>query len=423
MFKADPGGPGSFVGLAPPAMGAGNRRAGSIGSQVQLQRWAVVLSLLLFVLLAVRQVVYDSVARLSLEEAAELRGRVTGKVFVEGEPVSLAVVYPFYAGDIGRVETNLAGWGGPGNRAHKACSPKYARHTTLVFYFNFDIADAPNKNFERRLVAATKPVSRCFRRVQFESAKLTAEEDKYPIGVSIMFYRILLSESFARRFDYMFWMESDVQVIRPLWLDNVYQEAMFPGHFWVKGSMYRGDQWDGIPEDHPMQWEIMQPYAYHINGVGLYRLGDADFEQFVRHAMKKWPPTSTTSMNPFDISIWKALQEVVSPAAGELATTDNWRIFQRYGHCVLYTNFVWNLGGNVGQEVLSRARRSKSTFLIHGGSENFKSRAAAQQLSEESSRRSEEEATRKAVAAASKRRRSGDSSSQAGQRARRGPEK
>ena len=28
-------------------------------------------------------------------------------------------------------------------------------------------------------------------------------------------------------------------------LDKVYEEAMFPSHFWVKGSMYRGDQWDG----------------------------------------------------------------------------------------------------------------------------------------------------------------------------------
>jgi hypothetical protein len=38
-----------------------------------------------------------------LEDAALLRGRATGKVFVEGEPVSLAIVYPFYAGDIDRV--------------------------------------------------------------------------------------------------------------------------------------------------------------------------------------------------------------------------------------------------------------------------------------------------------------------------------
>jgi hypothetical protein len=59
-------------------------------------------------------------------------------------------------------------------------------------------------------------------------------------GVSLMFYRMLLSDSFARRFDYMWWMESDVQVLRPAWLDKVYEEAMFPSHFWVKGSMYRG---------------------------------------------------------------------------------------------------------------------------------------------------------------------------------------
>lgn len=88
----------------------------------------------------------------------------------------------------------------------------------------------------------------------------------YAEGVSLMFYRILLSDTFARRFDYMWWMESDVQVLRPSWLDKVYEEALFPAHFWIKGSMYRGDRWDGIPEQHPMQWELMRGYAYHING-------------------------------------------------------------------------------------------------------------------------------------------------------------
>ena len=198
-----------------------------------------------------------------------------------------------------------------------------------------------------------------------------------------MFYRILLSETFARRFDYAFWMESDVQVLQPYWLDKIYEEAMFPSHFWVKGSMYRGDQWDGIPEEHPMQWELMRDYAYHINGVGIYRLGDADFKRFVEAAMRRFPADSMSAdFNPFDISIWKVLQEVVSPRHdGQLATTDNWKIFQRYGHCVMYTNFVWNLGGNVQPEVVARARRNRDVYLIHGGTGEFKSRAAALELS------------------------------------------
>ena len=187
MFKVDPatafaanplamsatGGGGGVIGS-----GGGGRRAG-----VGMQRVIVLLSILLFVLLCVRQVVYDSVARLSVEDAAVLRGRATGKVFVEGDPVSLAVVYPFYPGDVERVEANLAGWGGPRNGAHKACSSKYAHHTTLVFYFNFDINHADNRRFEQRLTRAAKPIARCFRRVQFESAKLNPEEDKYPVGM------------------------------------------------------------------------------------------------------------------------------------------------------------------------------------------------------------------------------------------------
>ena len=54
---------------------------------------------------------------------------------------------------------------------------------------------------------AARPVERCFRRIQFESAKLDPVEGK-PGGVSevsLMFYRLLLSDSFGRRFDYMWW--------------------------------------------------------------------------------------------------------------------------------------------------------------------------------------------------------------------------
>ena len=69
--------------------------------------------------------------------------------------------------------------------------------------------------------------------------------------------------------------------------------------------------------------------------MGIYRLGDAEFSHFVRAAMKKFPAASESSFNPFDISIWKVLQEVVSPQDGDqLATTDNWKIFQRYGGAV-----------------------------------------------------------------------------------------
>lgn len=99
----------------------------------------------------------------------------------------------------------------------------------------------------------------------------------------------------------------------------------------------------------------------------MSRRYDAEFSSFVTAAKRKFPAASESSFNPFDISIWKVLQEVVSPQGDEAFTTDSWNIFQRYGHCVIYTNFVWNVGGNVGEAVLSRARRSKGVYLLHGG--------------------------------------------------------
>lgn len=195
MFKFDPatafaanplaaGGGSGVSGIGVGGGGGGGSRVGGGHRAVSRRTTALVvfLSIFLFVMLIVRQVVYDAAASLSLEDAALLRGRVTGKVFVESEPVSLAVVYPFHAGDIDRVEANLASWGGPGNSPSEACSPRYARHTTLVFYFNFDVKESANRQFEGRLRRAFRPVARCFRRVLFESAKLSPEEDKYPTG-------------------------------------------------------------------------------------------------------------------------------------------------------------------------------------------------------------------------------------------------
>jgi hypothetical protein len=76
------------------------------------------------------------------------------------------------------------------------------------------------------------------------------------------------------------------------------------------------------------KWWRPQPLTA---GAGIYRLGDKEFSHFVKAAMEKFPADSETSFNPFDISIWKVLQEVVSPQGDELATTVNWKIFQRQG--------------------------------------------------------------------------------------------
>ena len=107
--------------VAPGPFGGGGGAPGAAPSQQQRRRLGaqlVLLSVLLLVLVIVRQVVFDAVAGLPLHDAALLKGRATGKVFVEADPVSLAVVFPFHASDVERVEASLEGWGGPGGAGH-----------------------------------------------------------------------------------------------------------------------------------------------------------------------------------------------------------------------------------------------------------------------------------------------------------------
>jgi hypothetical protein len=85
-------------------------------------------------------------------------------------------------------------------------------------------------------------------------------------------------DQFRKHYDYFFLMESDVQAIRPYWLDNMYEHAEYAMEdFWIKGSVYRGP---ATPKEYCM--DIYWGCGDHFNGNSMYRLGDPVFDSFLR---------------------------------------------------------------------------------------------------------------------------------------------
>src|SRR3989338_4384321 len=123
-------------------------------------------------------------------------------------------------------------------------------------------------------------VRSCFARFLIVDAGLSKDEDIYPAGPSVMFFKLFLGQVTSLT-DYgsMFWMEPDVTPLKPFWLSAVAREAhSAPFSWWMRGSIVHGPSANRY---------LLVPEAYfawikHINGNALYRLGDPDFVNFVQ---------------------------------------------------------------------------------------------------------------------------------------------
>lgn len=196
-------------------------------------------------------------------------------------------------------------------------------------------------------------LAQCFNDVSMAYAELTDEQDSYPAGPSIMWYKLMLERVIDKNaYDYMFWMEKDVIPIRPGWLDFLYYEALFPLDMWIKGSIFRGTFFN---EELMKNNSATYQWIGHINGNALYRLGDPYFEAHIRRAWKEFDPSQIA----MDVAIWMVLN--LSPSR------HNFQEYQRHCHKVVYSSFIQNLAFDVTQEWREAIRNTYTpTFLIHG---------------------------------------------------------
>lgn len=124
----------------------------------------------------------------------------------------------------------------------------FSGNIDLIFYFNQNILDHPSFLKEVKVLMARRiyphshkkihsSLSSCFSSIKFMNAKLTPENDVYPLGPSVMFFNLVKSNTMQRYYKYIYYMEPDNLPCRPFWLDKLYVEAFTSSSFWMRGLL------------------------------------------------------------------------------------------------------------------------------------------------------------------------------------------
>jgi len=209
----------------------------------------------------------------------------------------LAIVMPFIASQIDRLTSNMKLW-----EPYRACQLTEngervinTVETDLVFYFDKDLETAPALEDGRRIEEYftqfwqnfAPAITKCFRKIDFLSAKLTDAQNRHPDGPCVQHFK--LHHLLRGKYDHFFQMEPDVLPIQDDWLDGLAYEVTLNGpncdHWWMKGSMSRCDGRYGL---------IAKRRDFHINGNAMYCLGDPRFLDFFRRVQAFYPAGAAT---------------------------------------------------------------------------------------------------------------------------------
>jgi hypothetical protein len=159
-------------------------------------------------------------------------------------------------------------------------------------------------------------------------------------GPNNLFYPLLDDESLHRSHDFIFWLESDAFPVQKHWLDRLVWECDAPLGFWRKG-----------PTQQPLQntelLGMVGIHHYHMNAVGLYRLGDPCYREYLRRVRQEY------YSEPFDVSQHRFLHD-----------RRHFPIFQKWAHKFLYTDVLQNWIGPWSREQVVAS--SPNTMIVHG---------------------------------------------------------
>lgn len=118
----------------------------------------------------------------------------------------------------------------------------------------------------------------------------------------------------------------------------------------VLGARYRGRAFDEVVKD-ASSWS----WVGHINGNALYKLHDADFNQFLRLTVEREPPSHY--WKPFDVAMWRTLYNFPY----------SWHLYQVHGDRFRTTSAVVHLGFTMhGNEIDSMKDTKPGVFMVHG---------------------------------------------------------
>lgn len=273
------------------------------------------------------------------------------------------LIIPFHTSHVNRVENMLKLWKDfpPCSNDGDLNSPQPAAPFSLVFYSSTDMRKREKvveveQRIQETLQNLTAPVLRCFQGFEFQHANLSGPSDKYYRGTKLMIEKLLLGKvKLSVNPQYVFYMEPDVQPVRANWLNALDMSVRWPNQpFWMKGSIYRGNNKGVYATRHP-------PQFYHINGNSIYNLADRAFRSFyVKHYRpfvqnQQSTPNQKQKERSYDTDFYRFMHSM-----------DHVEVARNVFHKFVYTDVIQNYWRS--SYSLSKIRADHpNTYLVHGG--------------------------------------------------------
>eukprot|EP00904_Undaria_pinnatifida_P002830 jgi/Undpi1/12548/HiC_scaffold_6.g02217.m1 len=256
-------------------------------------------------------------------------------------PPRLAVVVPTWRGDVDRALEAAARW-------PTACSAVTLSQVDLVLYK----AEGDQGSSASSLSSLEKTGGRCFSKTKFVHANLADEDNFYPKGPSVQFYKIFLDEDVSAHFseyDAISIIEWDVTVAHNTSFKRLYHAAFSDTEpFWVKGSVLTGGSFHQAASDINM-WHVLG----HINGNAIYNNNDVAWFEYVEYTRTRWDFEYA-----YDVALWATIADFPY----------SWPLWQRYSSKFVTTNLIANVAlEKVDKNTISTAIAG-DTLFIHGRS-------------------------------------------------------
>ena len=161
-------------------------------------------------------------------------------------------------------------------------------------------------------------------RCPFDFCWIRLQEDVYPKGPSVQFYKMFLDEDVREKltdYDALAIMEWDVLVATDESFEKLYEAAFDSTEdFWVKGSNIEGTNFHVTATSNDM-WHVLG----HINGNAIYKNNDPSFTEFVDYTRSRW-----AYKYPYDVALWATISDFPY----------SWPLWQRYSSKFVTTNLV-----------------------------------------------------------------------------------
>ncbi|CAM9131448.1 unnamed protein product, partial [Ectocarpus fasciculatus] len=259
----------------------------------------------------------------------------------EREQQRLAVVVPAYKGDLDRAVASLGRW-------PTDCSSVTQQNVDLVLYYAEGEEDAAS--VDAATTALADSAGRCFSKTLTVYAHLSEEDDVYPRGPSVMFYKMFLDERTRSNFseyDALAIIEWDVLVATDRSFEELYHAAFRVNEeFWVKGSNLEGTNFHSSSMMSDM-WHVLG----HINGNAIYNNNDQAFVEYVDYTRARWEYNY-----PYDVALWLTISDFPY----------SWPLYQRFSNKFVTTNLIAYVGkAHVDHGTVTDAIAGQTLF-IHG---------------------------------------------------------